>query len=443
VSYANVDQAYIAANPQSPLLNSLKLQGVKSVIIAPIANGNRFLGTLEIISKTPKALNSINANKLNDVMPFIVSALERAQEEEENLIEAIIQHECTAIHPSVFWKFKNEAKRFLRRQALGKAPMFRKIAFTEVYPLYGQIDIKGSSEARNWATKKDLKLQIEVANSILEKAYQFKPLPIYQQHLFQLDNFVELLEQHFQVDSEQRITSILRKQIHPLFEHFKQNTALVDLVEHYFNQIDPKLGIVYQYRKDYDDTISVVNKTMAELLDQKQLEAQAMYPHFFERFKTDGVEHNMYIGASITEEKDFDPVYLSNLRLWQLQVMCEMENTYYKMQPFDVDGTYNARYEIVKKRVDKAHIKGSDERVTQKGKLTIVYSQKKDEIEYLNYISFLQANGYLGTEIEIVELEDLQAVTGLKALRVPILYQKKETDKTDKKMYTYEDLKSL
>ena len=57
-----------------------------------------------------------------------------------------------------------------------------------------------------------------------------------------------------------------------------------------------------------------------------------MYPHYFERFKTDGVEHNMYIGESITKQDSFNEVYLYNLRLWQLQVMCEMENKYYKLK---------------------------------------------------------------------------------------------------------------
>ena len=32
---------------------------------------------------------------------------------------------------------------------------------------------------------------------------------------------------------------------------------------------------------------------------------------------------------------------------------------------FDVDGAYNARYEIVKKRIDKAHVEDSDERINQ------------------------------------------------------------------------------
>ena len=146
--------------------------------------------------------------------------------------------------------------------------------------------------------------------------------------------------------------------------------------------------------------------------------------------------------------------------------MCEMENEYYKHQAelpinldatsmilvfgsplaisfrmdekqFDVDGTYNARYEIVKKRVDKAYIKGTKDRLTQKGKITIVYSQKSDEIEYLKYIKFLQSKHYLDEDIEIVELQDLQAVTGLKAIRVSVLYNKNNNDKD---FYTYDDL---
>ena len=44
---------------------------------------------------------------------------------------------------------------------------------------------------------------------------------------------------------------------------------------------------------------------------------------------------------------------------------------------FDVDGAYNIRYEIVKKRIDKAYIKNSEERLTQPGKIAIVYAPKK------------------------------------------------------------------
>nr|WP_321227034.1 GAF domain-containing protein [uncultured Psychroserpens sp.] len=463
---SDVDKYYELSKGKSPQYKTLKEQNIKSAILAPIANEDGLMGILEIVSDEPKVLNSINANKLVDVMPFIVSAVERSKNEEQNLIEAIIQQECTSIHPSVNWRFVKEARNFIKDQFNDTKPSFNKIAFENIYPLFGQIDIKGSSEARNFATQKDLTIQLESIKLIIENALKLEKLPIYEQFLFQINNYLEDLDVHFQVDSEQQISAFIKQDIDPLLEHLVVIESLKEEVIGYFESIDENVNVLYHHRKDYDDTISLINKEMAALLDKKQVEAQAMYPHYFERFKTDGVEHNMYIGESITKEDSFNPIYLYNLRLWQLQVMCEMENSFYLMQSdfpikldvasmilvfnqplsisfrmdekqFDVDGTYNARYEIVKKRVDKAHIKGTTERLTQKGKISIVYSQKQDEIEYLRYVKFLQSKKYLDDDVEIVELQDLQAVTGLKAIRVSVLYHKNQDDKS---FYTYHDL---
>ena len=87
---------------------------------------------------------------------------------------------------------------------------------------------------------------------------------------------------------------------------------------------------------------------------------------------------------------------------------------------FDVDGAYNIRYEIVKKRIDKAQIAGTSERLTQPGMIAIVYSQESEAAEYIQYLEYLQAAGYLEPGIERVELERLQGVHGLKALRVSV-----------------------
>ncbi|WP_397363731.1 GAF domain-containing protein [Olleya sp. R77988] len=465
---SDVEKYYEMSKGNAPQIKVLKEQGIKSAIFAPIAENGQLLAVLELVSKKAKVLNSINANKLVDVMPFILSAVKRSKTDEENLIEAIIQRECTSIHPSVKWKFEKAAKQFMTEQHNGKDnPLFSKISFDNVYPLFGQIDVKGSSNARNSATEKDLSLQLKMVEKIVKVAFDIDKLPILEQLLFQIITFKEALHTNFKVDSEQEITRFFKNEIEPLFKfQLKSKPYLVKQIEDYFNTVDSQVDLVYHYRKNYDDTISLINKNMSSLLDKKQVEAQAMYPHFFERFKTDGVEHNMYIGEAITKEDSFNKIYLYNLRLWQLQVMCDMENTYYNQQHdypialdvasmilvfnqplsirfrtdekhFDVDGTYNARYEVVKKRVDKANIKGTNERITAKGKITIVFSQKEDEIEYLKYINFLQSKHKLGDNVEILELENLQGVTGLKALRVNILYQK-ETNK--KEFYTYEDL---
>ncbi len=74
----------------------------------------------------------------------------------------------------------------------------------------------------------------------------------------------------------------------------------------------------------------------------------------------------------------------------------------------------------MKKRIDKATIKGTSERLTQPGKIAIVYSQPREVSEYRQYIDYLQASGYLTDKVEEVELEDLQGVQGLKALRVTV-----------------------
>ena len=467
-SVSDVDNLHGKSNGQAPHINALHEQGFKSAIFAPIANDDGLMGIIEIVSREPKALNSINANKLVDVMPFIISAVERSKNEEQNLIEAVIQKECTSIHSSVLWKFVQEARNYIKTEYnTGEAPTFKKIAFEDVYPLFGQIDVKGSSNARNEATQKDLALQLSLAEKILDKSIAEKSLPIYEQIKFQAAQYASNLKDNFKVDSEHDITMFLKYEVKPVFELIaKTQQSLMADVEDYFHKLDEDLEVIYFYRKHYDDTVKLINMNMSTLLDEKQIEAQKMYPHFFERFKTDGVEHNMYIGESITKQDSFNVIYLYNLRLWQLQVMCEMENEYYQNQHiypialdvasmilvfnqplsirfrmdekrFDVDGTYNARYEVVKKRVDKAYIKGTEERVTQKGKISIVYSQKEDEEEYMRYIKFLQSKNILDKDLENVELEDLQGVTGLKALRVSILYH---AENDDKNFYTYDDL---
>ena len=463
----------VQTNPEIPLYQNLLNQNIGSAIFAPIVGKeDEFLGLMEIVSPHKYVLNSINANKLLDIMPYLVDEVQRSRAHTEDVLEIIIQNECTSIHPSVYWKFKKEARRvmYIQRSNSEEDTAFRDVVFDDVYPLFGQVDIKGSSDARNNAVQKDLLLQLRNARTILDAALKAEQLPIYEELLFRLDDFVTAISTTLEVDSEQRTLDFLNSDLKPLFTHLKEkNRTMSKLVNAYRNEIEDSMGLVYKHRKAYDESVMLINKRLAAVLDEKQKEAQHMYPHFFERFKTDGVEHNMYIGEAITQKDSFNKIYLYNLRLWQLQAICEMENEHYKLsrklshpldvasmilvfntalavrfrmdeKRFDVDGTYNARYEVVKKRVDKAHIKGTQQRVTEKGKIAIVYSQKQDEIEYLKYIKFLQSKKYLGSRVEVVELDDLQAVTGLKAIRVEVLYAADKEKGKPEKYYTYDDL---
>ena len=87
---------------------------------------------------------------------------------------------------------------------------------------------------------------------------------------------------------------------------------------------------------------------------------------------------------------------------------------------FDVDGAYNVRYEIIKKRVDKALIDGTEQRLTLPGRIAIVYTAQKDRLEYLEYLEYLLDQDYITPEIEDLALAEMQGVQGLKALRVTV-----------------------
>lgn len=432
--------------------NHLKKQNIQSCILAPVVKDDEVLGVFELSSEKPRALNSINANKLDLILPYLVDTMSRYRLDLQNQIEAVIQKEYTAIHSSVYWKFRREAQKYIRTAFQSKEYVFKEIVFKEVYPLFGEIDIKGSSEHRNHTVKLDLKKQLDSLIAIIESQESKANLMILEQRKFELKSFRNELDLPLKADTEQIIQRYVENEIHPIIN---QDNASVEgrlLIQKYFDKIDEKTGMFYQARKKFDNALTKVNKKLASVLDEKQLEAQQIFPHYYERFKTDGVEHNLYIGASIDPNKPFDKIYLNNLRLWQLQTMCEMELEHHKLKSelpyhlevtslilvfsspisirfrmdekrFDVDGTYNARYEVVKKRIDKAFIKGTKERITEKEKITIVYSHATEKKEYMDYIKYLQFKEILEPTVEQFEVEELQGVSGLKGIRVKVAHQ--------------------
>lgn len=463
-------EQYAAANENSQLAENLLTNKVGSCVLAPIAKGNNLLAVLELVSPNKKELNSVNAMKLDDIIPYIVNTVERTKFESENRIKAVIQSECTSIHPSVLWIFEEEAKRYIENQDAGKFAAFRDIAFDNVYPLYGQIDIVGSSDERNSAIQKDILVQLKMVDKILAKALKLEMIPIYEQVKFRVRDYISKLKEGINASSESEVVNLLSEEVNPMLNHLKSRHEELKIdIQEYKESLNPETGLVYKSRKYYDDAVQSINQKLATFIDRRQQEAQQIFPHYFERYKTDGVDHNMYIGPSMTKDKNFNQIYLYNLRLWQLHTMCEMENNFYHQQKdskiqldaaslilvfsntlsiryrmdekkFDVDGTYNARFEIIKKRIDKACVKGSDERVTQKGKIAIVYSQDSDKHEYERYITYLQRKGFLGDEVEDLELEEVQGVVGLKALRVNVLYASSVPRKEAEETISYDDL---
>ncbi|WP_218849791.1 hypothetical protein [Winogradskyella vidalii] len=449
------------------LSETLLKKGLKSVALIPVSINGELGFIIELAAFKPNQLNAINMVKLDSILPFIISYSKRTFSEYQNEISAIIQQECTAIHPAVQWRFEEEANKYMQERNYGENPVFKEIVFKDVVPLFGQIDVVGSSNARNEAIRIDLTKQLEKSKTLLQNRIKIN-LPFYEQLIFQIDKYLLELKENFHTNSEQEINIFFEKQLFPLFEYFQSNSKNSKDVDEFLKTIDKTTSNLYDARKAYDTTIEKGNKALSSFLDQQQTKAQEIFPHYFEKFKTDGIEHNLYIGQSISKHLNYHPTVLYNLRLWQLQVVCEMEAMYYDKQKefplqlevaslilaydvpitiryridekqFDVDGAYNVRYEMIKKRIDKAHIKNTNERLTQPHKLSVVYSSNIMEKEYLAYFEFLQAKNYIGNDIEIVELEELQGANGIKAIRVSI--NRKLQKVAD--IFTIEDLQAV
>ncbi|WP_420570662.1 GAF domain-containing protein [Kordia sp.] len=469
LAISDVD-AYGEETNQNNFFTRLKNEGIQSIILIPIkAKKSDDLAILEIASPRAYELNSVNQQKLRDIIPVFESAVTRSAEDYQNILEATIQEHYTSIHPSVKWRFYEAAEKYQSALAIAEnteTPIVDDIVFEGVHPLFGQSDIKGSSIARNTAIREDLTIQLELAINVLKGALEKANLPIYEELTFRIEEYLDHTKEGLNAGDELGILEFLKKDIYPVFRHLKESDADVAVhVNTYMDRLDDNLKVVYEKRKAYEDSVTILNNKLASYIDKKQEEAQAMFPHYFERYKTDGVEYNMYIGQSLVKNKKYHDLYLYNLRLWQLQNTYEMEQVAYhtrkKMdhdlqvaslilvhsnplaikfrmdeKQFDVDGAYNIRYEIIKKRIDKANIKNTTERLTVPGKIAIVYSQDKDAREYVKYIKYMQSKNYFG-KLEKLELEDLQGVSGLRALRVEVIYQ---DDFNEKSALTIDEL---
>lgn len=435
--------------PDSPLGEHLIRKGIQSAIFTPIIKDKKLLGLIELISKT-KLLNSINANKMENILPYLEDTLDRLYTSIDNHSLALIQQEYTSIHPSVYWKFKEEVSRHIAYgpEHQNRLP-YRSIAFDNIIPLYGQSDIKNSSIARNNAILKDLKMQLDLVSKLLESLKTSKEL---SDVFTTIENYKNDLHSNLKANTESDFQSFLQQNIHPVLDQLKyEDVSNNQKITNYYNQLDIKSKGIYHYRKKFDDSLSFINKELSDLIDKRQEEQQKKFPFYYERFKTDGVEHNMYIGASIAPWLSYDSVFLKNLRVWQLRIICESEIHFNKIRPqlpqnmditslilvysntisirfrmdekrFDVDGSYNARYEMIKKRIDKAFVKGTNERIVESGKICIVFSQQQEEKDYLEYIKLLQSEGQLKDSVEILDIEDLQGISGLKVIRVAVNY---------------------
>jgi hypothetical protein len=444
--------------------------GARSLMLCPLkTDEGKLVGLLEMVSTRAGELETQHLARLQPAIQLFSLALEKSGESLELQIDKMVKEHFTAVQPVVEWKFTEAAFNYLEHRRTSEQAKMPGITFENVYPLYAAIDIRNSSTERNQAIQMDLLEHLKSAESILQKASRIIHFPLLDETRFRTEKYIESISDTLLSDDELMIYDFLQTDLDSIFKNIRERCPeLKKMIDEYFAKLDPQRGVIYHNRKDYEESITRINDVLDRFIDTEQLEAQKIYPHYFERYLTDGIEFNIYIGQSLSPHFTFNEMYVRNLKLWQLNVLAKAARITHtlekrlalplqttqlilahsvplsisfrrKERKFDVDGAYNIRYEIIKKRIDKVHLKNSGERLTQPGKIAIVYSQHKELEEYLEFIEYLQNEKLLGFELEHLDLEDTQGISGLKAVRVNVVLptdnssQKPELSKTTSK----------
>ncbi len=441
----------LARRPIGPLEQALLNDGLQSLAVVPLTNvRGSVIGVLELAASEAYQLNSFSSLLIAEIRSLFRTALARRRQEIDNEIDTIIRDHYTTLHPSVEWKFLENAMDLLERfkEGDGKA-IAEPIVFKNVYALYGQGDIVNSTVTRNQVIQADL---LQNLKQILALFDHIPPaqFPLLQHYKSRVNKEIEQLSRQMTSNGELRILDYLKQHLHPFLNQLKeQQPDLQRVIDTYFVRLDPELQIIYEQRKAYEDSLALINEQISKLLKRAQKKAQQLLPHYFEQYITDGVQFDIYIGQSLLQDAQFNALQLRNIRLWQLVVMCEITRKIHELRPslpmplttaqmilvhsiplsirfrmdekrFDVDGAYNIRYAILKKRVDKARVVQTGERLTQPGRVAIVYQQENEREEYLEYIEFLRSEHYLEGDLEDVSLKPMQGVEGLRALRFKV-----------------------
>ncbi|MEO7769304.1 MAG: GAF domain-containing protein, partial [Ferruginibacter sp.] len=436
---------------QMPVMTKIYEAGIKSYLVLPLLNNGKILGVLELASHRTGVINNAFISRLEPAKHLLSQVLQHNIDAFENKLERTIKEKFTSLQPSVEWKFNEVAWNYIQKSAIDAKADVDNVVFREVYPIYGAVDIRNSSVERNAAIQKDHLRQLEILQFTLKELRRYVEMALLDEMIFKCIKWQGIITEVLTAEDELKINDFFEKDVNPLLKHFKKTHSEVGgIVLNYFTQSEIFKGVIYHNRDQYQESVDLINNSLVKYMDNEKDILQKSYPNYFEKYKTDGIEYNIYIGQSIAPGKPFDLLYLKNLRLWQLSSMAaitRMTNdllTQMKVKlhttqlilihtnpidisfrrderRFDVEGAYNIRYEIMKKRIDKVHIQSTGERLTQPGKIALVYSNQKEVDEYIKFIEYLQDQQILNNDLEHLELGDLQGLYGMRALRVGVM----------------------
>jgi hypothetical protein len=429
----------LEADCPTPLERQLLDRGCRSLLLIPVSQSlstggpEQVLGVIILGCPTPHQYDQLDAAYAEQLIPAFRTALRQAN-----------QNKLVRVHPAVEWRFAQEAE----RRSLGLPP--EQIIFRGLYPMYGMSDIRGSSDERNRAIQADLLAQFNLAIAIIDRVLENQAIAFLQQVRADLQLQIDRLAEGIKVEDEVTALDYLHDHVEAYFDYFEQcSPAVKQAIAAYEQACNNDHHCIYNARARYDSTVQQITAHLRDTWERWQTQMQAILPHYCDTEVTDGIDHMIYLGKAIYPQ--FSRFHLHSLRYEQLRALCDCARTCFNLRDeqdnplqvahlilvqditvdifhdeqteklFDVMGTRDTRYEIVKKRIDKAISTQDQARITQPGMLTIVYSAESEWLEYQHYLRYLEREGWITSQRTMGLVEPLQGVTGLKFARVEVL----------------------
>jgi GAF domain-containing protein len=435
-------------NNDDPFVNVLDRSSIHAYAFLPVYYRQQLVGILEIFSSEENQFDKKLFSNLEPALPLVGQLLQYTSFQMNENIDRVIREHFTSLQPSVQWKFNEVAWKFLQNPAASEA---EPIVFENVFPFYGAIDVRNSTFERNKAVNEDIQYQLNLLGETLESIGKVNYSRTVDAMNTQCQYWQEAMDEYMDTKDEKKLYHFLETAVHPFLRKMKlEYPETKAVINEYLASTDESLGKTSRNRFEFEASLQQINNALNRYFEKAQHEVQKIFPSYFAKFRTDGIEYDIYTGQSIAPSQPFDSRFIKDIRKWQLRSMIEVTHLTRKLLPymprplettqlifvhssaidisfrkderrFDVEGAYNIRYEIIKKRIDKIHIKGTEERLTQPGKIAMVYFTQLEAQDYLKYIADFQKQGLLTDQVEYLELDEIQGISGLKGLRVTVV----------------------
>ncbi|HET7000233.1 MAG TPA: hypothetical protein VFI33_02945 [Puia sp.] len=431
--------------------NAFRQAGIGNYIMFPIYHNEQVTGFFEVSTQSGKPMLSEGQMvRLRPVLPIMTQLIQDIIARFNQRIENVIKEKFTSIQPAVQWKFNEAAWHYLRdHHNEDGVETVENIIFKNLHPLYGAVDIRNSTILRNQAVEKDYAVQLSTLINVLSSLNYNEKLQLVR-IMTTANDWRKIIQDPITTQQEVRLNEFFSMDVQYELEnllHAEPESA--EFLIPYFQAIDEENGIAFENRRLLETAIKKLNSTVNNFFENASVDLLNIFPCYFEKFRTDGVEYDIYVGQSIVPHAPFKKEHLQDMKRWQLRSMIQVVQLVQDLAPemdfplqttqllfvhpqtiditfrkderrFDVEGAYNIRYHIIKKRIDKVLILDTNERLTQPGKIALIYFDERDAQEFKGFIRELQDENLLLNDLEELDLETLQGVDGLKAIRVGV-----------------------